>query len=155
VKTLVPTSPPREFNFFVSYKWATHEGNAKRVAEIAKARGYTVWLDKEQIKGEKLEDSELASRLRKALDSCDFVIFFETYATLAMQVGGPPIRTVSWQERELAMADALRLITLYHSNCRLCFGLSRATHEYKSFDEAMRLIEEALMDPTRSAFQKT
>jgi TIR domain len=154
VKTLVPTSSTPDFDFFVSYKWAQHAENARMVTEIAKKRGYTVWLDKEQIKDEELTDSELAERLRNALNACCFVIFFETYGQMAMQMGGPPVRVVSWQERELTMAEASRVITLYHSSKLLCFGLSRTTHEYQSFAQAMDFIEEALMDPTRSEFQK-
>jgi hypothetical protein len=138
-----------EFDFFISYKWDTYRPQALDLRFILAQRGYRVWIDEEQGRDD-LSDHELGTFLRRAMDSCRYIIFFETHTEVLAVVGGPSVQaSPSWQERELEFAQAMRVIVLYHSSLRLSFGPSGVSHPYASLDEAADLIEQAIADPER------
>ena len=142
-----------DYDFFISYKWTTYSEPAKELLDIARSRGFTAWLDVEhpfQTKGHG-SDEALARHLKNAMDSCRYILFFETFATMAMQIGGSPIRVTSWQERELGMAATEKLITLYHgaSPRSIGFGTSPNLHEYRELSDAFKIIETAITDKSR------
>lgn len=135
--------------FFISYKWERFTESALEMAEIARSREYQVWIDRENLPADGLSDAELATRLKAALADCDYVIFFETYTKMAVVMNGPNVRVESWQEKELRMSEAQRMIVLYHGqNPRgLTLGRNRIVCTYKSLDEAMSLVEKGIAEP--------
>ena len=72
------------------------------------------------------------------------------HATMAMTVGGPPVRVTAWQERELGMAASKKLVTLYHGSSprTIGFGASRRLYLYRELQDAFATIEKAIADPT-------
>jgi hypothetical protein len=141
------------YDFFISYKWSKYSAQAKVLRDIATSRGFTAWLDIDhpfQVEGQESHDSDesLARHLKNAMDSCRYILFFETFAVMAMQMGGPSIRIISWQEREFGMVDSDKLITLYHgaSPRNIGFGSSTKLHEYKELSDAFAMIQEAIAD---------
>jgi hypothetical protein len=140
-----------DYDFFISYKWAQYSGEAAQMRDTCRRRGYSAWIDKENPPSDRqTPDSTLAVHLRAAMKRCRYVIFFETFATLEMVIGGPPERASSWQEQELEMAEAQRLIVLYHgANPRtLTFGQNRKLHQYRQVDDAFDIIEKAIKSPS-------
>ena len=131
------------YDFFVSYKHAVHSDVAHEIKSVLADRGYAVWIDTEQSQDE-MSRGELAEHLRKALEACRHVVFFETYAQMARQIGGPDVRVYSWQERELGMANIDRIVALYHNQSKLAFGKQQQFYSYGSLDEAVNLIEEGI-----------
>lgn len=136
----------RVYDFFISYNWARFAGEAIAMKGIVESRGYSAWLDVDQPFGPGCDeegDTALGQRLREALADSRYVIFFEASMTVAAVVGGPPQRVIGWQEWELDMAEAERLIVLYHTAApsRLAFGLDLALHPYASLDQAFGLVE--------------
>src|SRR5690349_21370009 len=103
-----------QYDFFVSYRWGMYSDAAAEMASHARSLGYSVWIDRENPP-ETTTDAGLAAHLRNGIESCRYVIFFETAIRSTAVVNGPSIREISWQERELGMAEAARLIVLYHS----------------------------------------
>jgi hypothetical protein len=143
-----------QYDFFVSYKWKKYAPEARALKAIAERHGFRAWIDVEHPfqqseSGSPESDQALARHLLQAMNSCRYVLFFETYATLAMVVNGPPVRVISWQENELGMAAAGKLIVLYHgaSPRTMGFGLSRRLHEYQELQDAFAMIKEAIVNP--------
>jgi hypothetical protein len=133
----------QRYDFFVSCKHAMHSTEAHEIKRILNDRGYTAWIDTEQSHKE-MADGELTEHLLRALEACSYVVFFETYAQMAMQIGGPEIRVYSWQERELGMTNIDRIAILYHSQSKLAFGKKPQFFVYNSLDEAVDLIEDGI-----------
>jgi len=135
-----------EHDFFISYKWTTYRDESRRMASIVTSRSYSAWVDWENPPAEGRSDEALATHLQTALQSCRYIIFFETSTTMAAQVGGPSVRIPSWQEYELSQAEASKLIVLYHSQDppRLSFGRNRVLCPYHSLEDAMDQIVEAV-----------
>lgn len=131
------------YDFFVSYKHAVHSTEAHEIKRILNDRGYTAWIDTEQS-NEEMSDSELTEHLMRGLEACKHVVFFETYAQMGMQVGGPSVRVYSWQEFELGIANVDRIATLHHSQSKLVFGRKLQFLFYDSLDEAVTLIEDGV-----------
>jgi len=143
------------YDFFISYKWSTYAPQAKELRNIARKNGYRTWLDIDHdfqppAGSPTRSDEALAKHLKDAIASCSYILFFETFATMAMQVGGPPIRVTSWQERELGFAASKKLITLYHgaSPKALGFGSSMKLHEYRDLEDAFTMIKSAISNST-------
>ncbi len=143
-----------QYDFFISYKWKMYAPEARTLKAIAERHRFHAWIDKEHPfqqseAGSPGSDKALAEHLRKAMNSCRYVLFFETYATMAMVVNGPPVRVTSWQENELGMAAAEKLIVLYHgaSPRTMGFGLSHKLQQYQELEDAFAMIEEAIADP--------
>lgn len=159
-------------DFFISYRWGTYDTEAHEMTVLARSRGYTVWIDRENLPKE-TTDEGLASHLRAALESCRYVIFFETSARMAAVANfpeeivvasefpletsawmaavenGPPVRDLSWQEHELDFTESCRLIVLYHSQNppRISLGTNRNLCAYRDLDDALTQIERAISDP--------
>ena len=145
----------KEYDFFISYKWAKYKVEAIQMLDIVKQRGYSAWIDKEhpfevdpEIPSD-LTDKRLAEHLRKGMESCKYVLFFETYAQLVMVMNGPCEREKGWQEHELDMAEAERVIVFYQSLKPpvLTFGQNRNVFEYTNLDGAFDLVVKGLEDP--------
>lgn len=140
------------YDFFISYKWDKFSEQSKELLNIVRSRGFEAWLDVENPFQEEVNgySEALAAHLVKAMESCRFVLFFETFAVMAKQVGGPDIRVTSWQERELDMANSEKLITLYHEAVpkSIGFGTSTKLHEYQDLSDAFTMIESAIIDTT-------
>jgi hypothetical protein len=148
----ISTEGAKRHTFFISYKWAKYAVEAKRLRAICDARKYPAWIDTENPFGTEARihsDSALAAHLRAAMGLSEYVLFFETYATVVSVIGGPSQRTTSWQERELEMAEAQRLIVLYHGASPRCltFGQNRNVHPYETLDSAFDLVEKAIAAP--------
>ncbi len=144
------------YDFFISYKRKKYAAEARALKANAEQRGFVAWIDVEHPfqaseSGSLESDEALARHLRDAMKSCRYVLFFETYATMAMVVGGPPIRVTTWQEHELGMAASEKLVTLYHGSSprTLGFGASPRLHGYQELEDAFVMIETAITDPTR------
>ena len=143
-----------QYDFVISYKWKKYAPEARALKAIADRQGFRSWIDvehpfQESEAGSQQSTEALAEHLRKAMASCRYVLFFETYATMAMVVNGPPVRVISWQENELGMAAAEKLIVLYHgaSPRTLGFGLSTKLHQYQELEDAFAMIKEAIANP--------
>lgn len=144
-----------DYDFFISYKWAKYKAEAGQILEILKLKGYSAWIDQEhpfEVGPEASSaeaDRKLAEHLRRGMESCDYVIFFETSTQMAMVMNGPSRRVNGWQERELDMAEARRLIVLYHSSKPpvLTFGQNKNTFEYKDLNEAFGVILKGISKP--------
>jgi len=144
-----------EYDFFISYKWNRYSAEARALKAIAEERGFSAWIDVEHPfqaseLGSHESDAALAGHLRGAMESCRYVLFLETHATMARAVGGPSIRITTWQERELGMAASEKLITLYHGSSprTLGFGTSPRLHNYRELLDAFAMIETAISDPS-------
>lgn len=145
----------KSYDFFISYKWAAYASKAKVLRDLVASHGYRAWLDVDHPfqasdNRSSTSDGELAAHLRRAIDSCQYVLFFETFATLARQIGGPTIRVTSWQEQELGIAAASQLITLYHGADprNMGFDLSTRLHRYADLDAAFQLVRSAISKPS-------
>jgi len=143
-----------QYDFFISYRWKKYAPEAQALKPIAKRNGLRSWIDvehpfQESEAGSGESDTALAEHLRKAMVSCRYVLFFETYTTMAMVVNGPPVRVISWQENELGMAVAEKLIVLYQgaSPRMLGFGLSAKLHQYQQLEDALAVIQKAIENP--------
>ncbi len=143
-----------QYDFFISYKWKTYAPQARGLKAIVTQHGFSAWIDVEHPfqqseSGSPQSNQALAQHLLQAMNSCRNVLFFETYATMAMVVNGPSVRVTSWQENELGMAAAQKLIVLYHgaSPRTLGFGLSKKLYEYQELDDAFAMIKEAIANP--------
>ena len=142
------------YDFFISYKWSRYAKEAAELKSISEIRGYTSWIDTEHpfqtdptnFSG---SDAAIGQHLLAAMSTCRYVLFLETYATMAMVIGGPPVRVVAWQERELGMAAVEKLITLYHgsSHKQIAFGSSSRVFTYQTLRGAFELVEDAISNP--------
>ncbi len=134
-------------DFFVSYsRRLGYFPEAHQLKHILETRNYSVWIDSEHMVSKEMTQSGLACHLADALRSCRYVVFFETAAQLAAQVGGDPVRVWSWQEFELDLVD--RVIFLYHRQLSVAFGKSSKLHRYETLDEAADLVEAGIRDVT-------
>ncbi len=144
-----------EYDFFISYKWKKYKAEAEQMLRLARRFGYSAWIDHEhpfEVESDASQeeaDRQLAEHLRRGMESCAYVIFFETYTELAATVNGPGQRVIGWQERELDMAEAKRLIALYHSAEPpfLTFGHNKDAFDYGSLEEAFGLIVKGIRNP--------
>jgi hypothetical protein len=123
--------------------------------EILRRNGYSAWIDQEHLfeldeAGPTNAERKLAEHLRKAMQTCNYVIFFETYAQLAAVMNGPSQRVKSWQEHELDIAEAERIIVLYHGSKPpvLTFGQNKNVFGYIDLDEAFDLILKGIREPS-------
>jgi|SRR5579859_937676 len=143
------------YDFFISYKWSTYANEAAELKSIADSRGFTSWIDVEHPfqtdpSNSRQPDVELGRHLLAAIGSCRYILFLETFATIAKQIGGPDVRVISWQERELGMTTSEKLITLYHGSTpkQIAFGSSRRMSPYQDLQDAFELVEEAISNPS-------
>lgn len=140
------------YDFFISYKWSNHATQAKALKEIVESFGFSAWLDVDHpfqsVKMALQEDNDraLVEHLKTAMESCRYVLFFETFAKVAMQVGGRSTRVLSWHERELNMAGLQKLIVLYDGSFlkKIAFGKSQKFSEYENLHEAFRIVQLAV-----------
>jgi hypothetical protein len=136
-----------QYHFFISYRWSTYPAEAALLRRLIADQGYTCWLDSEHpflidASSSKSADQQLGLYLRAAMQRCEYVLFFETNTELMLQIGGSPVRHVNWQERELSMAEASRIVVLYHSAnpSVLGFGEDEDTVEYDDLTEALNIV---------------
>lgn len=145
-----------EYDFFISYRWNMYSNEAQEMAKVARSRGYSVWIDRENPPLA-TTDQVLAEHLRGAIASCSYIIFFETTAQVVAQVNGPSIREYCWQERELDYAEARQLAVLYHGHRPplIGFGINRNLCPYDGLSDAFGQVEKAMADPTLFISQRS
>jgi hypothetical protein len=138
-----------DYDFFISYKWDKFSGQAKELLDIARSRGFTAWLDVEhpfQKEGHGSIEA-LAAHLMNGLESCRYILFFETFAIMAKQVGGLISESrvgrnanLAWQIRRNSSHSIMGLLR------EVSGGTSTKVYEYRELTDAFTMIETAITD---------
>ena len=85
------------YDFFVSYSRMNYQRDAREVTSIIAGRGFSVWLDEEQLPSD-LTGEPLARALAHAVEESEHLLFFDLRGFLTQIALGAPVGSAGYAE---------------------------------------------------------